>query len=116
MSTADTAPRTPDQMAADVHVHAVIAGEATDYDNCGTYAGWNRHRKDRTRTCDACREAARVYTANYRAARPDVRERERRENNARTRALWRLAHLHPAQFAALLDDELSADQRRDTPS
>jgi hypothetical protein len=33
--------------------------------------------------------------------RPDIRENERRRNNARTRALWRLADEHPDEFRRL---------------
>ena len=46
-----------------------------------------------------------LRTRAYRASTPAARERERRRNAARQRALVRLARAHPEEFKALLDEE-----------
>jgi hypothetical protein len=39
--------------------------------NCGTYAGWNSHRRSQETPCDACKAAFRDYTRAYRRAGRD---------------------------------------------
>jgi hypothetical protein len=58
--------------------------------------------------CDPCREANADYKREWRS-RSGVGERDRRRNEARRRALWRLAQEHPLRFRELLADELSGD-------
>lgn len=78
---------------------------------CGTRAGYIRHiKKDRTPPCAECREAHRIYMRKYRED-SEHRQATRDGNNARTRALWRLADLHPAEFQQLVEDEKAAIQR-----
>lgn len=48
------------------------------------------------------------YMRAYRASRPEYRVRERARANARNRALRRLTLLYPAEYGALLRDELRA--------
>lgn len=75
-------------------------------DKCGTYAGYNQHRRDRTPTCPACRAAATDYQRKRRAENPDIYDQEKFLNGIRGRALWRLASLHPDEFQALVAEEL----------
>jgi hypothetical protein len=76
----------------------------------GTYAGWNWHQRTKTPQCEPCRQANRIYVAEWRAKNPDARERERRMDRLRHRALWRLAAIHPTEFHALVEDEDRADR------
>ncbi len=73
---------------------------------CGTYAGYQRHRKAGEQTCPACREAHRAYMREWRSRGDDWR----RGNRARARALWRLAALHPEEYEHLVVVELRAEQ------
>lgn len=73
---------------------------------CGTYAGYQAHLGKHEQSCEACRAANRDQMRRYRSANPQSRERERERNKARSRALWRLADLYPAEFERLYLDEL----------
>lgn len=35
-------------------------------DKCGTYAGWNQHRRAKTQPCERCRHAFNEYQRNWR--------------------------------------------------
>lgn len=72
---------------------------------CGTYGGYQRHKRQGTQPCWSCIEANRAYTAQWRA-NPERREREKRRENARKRALWRLAQEYPARFRQLVAEEM----------
>lgn len=85
--------------------------EEKDYDNCGTYAGFNQHNRDRTRTCEACRAAATEYQRNRRKSYPEKYKEEAAMTKLRSRALWRLAHNHPNEFQVLLAEEVERDRR-----
>lgn len=71
----------------------------------GTPAGYQAHRKAGEDACSACRTAAAEYAREYRK-KPEQRRRASTYNSARSRALTRLAKLHPAQFEILLNEEL----------
>ena len=71
----------------------------------GTNAGYLAHRRAREEACAPCREAARVYQADYRAARPAQRRFNAAQNAARGRALRRLAARHPEEFRKLFEKE-----------
>jgi hypothetical protein len=72
---------------------------------CGTYAGYQTHGREGTTPCTPCRRANRAYIQEYRK-RPGIADKQARESAARSRALWRLADLHPAQFQILVDEEM----------
>jgi hypothetical protein len=72
---------------------------------CGTRSGYQKHVREDTSPCTPCRIANREYMRKYRE-RPGVMDKELDRNLARSRALWRLAHLHPTQFAILVDEEM----------
>jgi hypothetical protein len=71
----------------------------------GTRAGAVAHRKDGEKPCAPCRQGEAAYMRELRK-RPDIRENEHRKNNARARALWRLAALHRDEFERLYLIEL----------
>jgi len=73
----------------------------------GTNAGYLAHRRARPPedACDACREAARIYQAENRAANPARVARDAARNAARGRALRRLAARHPREFQELFEKE-----------
>jgi hypothetical protein len=78
----------------------------------GSYGGWQQHQKQGVPTtpecgCDAARNA---YMAGYRARHPEVRERARAHDRHRSRALSRLALLHPTEYKALLAEEQQRDE------
>lgn len=66
----------------------------------GTRSGYCNHGC----RCDDCREAHRIYAKEYRS-RPEARHYARNEPKSRARALVKLAQAHPAEFAALLNNE-----------
>lgn len=69
----------------------------------GTYSGYQKHKKDGTPACPACRTAASDYQRRYRASRKGQRDRERWVVRTRNQALHQLARDHPDEFAALVD-------------
>lgn len=73
-------------------------------DTCGSYAGYQRHKRHGQQPCAACREANRLYHLNYRQ-QPEVRQRYSQQNAARGRALEALRRRHPGEFEVLLDKE-----------
>lgn len=78
----------------------------------GTPAGYQRHRRDQEQACQPCKGAARAYAAANRSKGGPAVARESAANRARSRALWRLADLHPAQFQALFCHEMEAEGYR----
>lgn len=75
---------------------------------CGSFGGYQRHKKAGETPCDPCREANRRYMAEYRNRRPEVREADIAGLKARKRAARRLIAMHRAEFEALLAEERSA--------
>jgi hypothetical protein len=71
---------------------------------CGTYAGAMAHPRRGEDKCEPCLKAARDYVKNRRQ-RAEVRRAEYEQKTARTRALARLARLHPTEFRDLLAEE-----------
>lgn len=57
--------------------------------------------------CDACKEAQRVYVAEYRASKPEAQRRIARKQHARDRALRELARLFPTEFERLYEREVA---------
>jgi stalled ribosome alternative rescue factor ArfA len=83
----------------------------TVLDNCGTYAGYQAHRKAGEDACAECRKASAAYMReNRRTWRQTYRANAARQN-ARVRALRRLAQLYPDVLEALLQDELRRMRR-----
>ena len=73
-------------------------------DRCGTYAGAQVHRRNREKPCDPCRLASNDYMRERRK-QPHIREEEKKDTAARSRALWRLAALHPGEYQNLYREE-----------
>jgi hypothetical protein len=74
----------------------------------GTYAGWNAHKRRGIPMCQPCRDAAAAYKKRWLDAAKGRREKDREFTKAQSRALWRLAAIHPREFRALVADELRA--------
>lgn len=77
---------------------------------CGTTGGYQVHRRDKTPSCDRCREAHAAAARARRARLPVAYGREKQLAAAHSRALWRLAKEHPERFQSLVDDELAKAQ------
>lgn len=74
---------------------------------CGTYAGYQHHKKIGEKPCQPCLDANAEYTREWRARSPEIRAKGNRETAARSRALWRLAREHPQRFKKLFAEEMS---------
>ena len=79
-------------------------------ERCGTYAGWNFHRRQGTPICDGCRKAHTDYLREYRRGNPERRARDGVYNRARGKALTQLAARHPADYLRLLDAALERER------
>ena len=78
-------------------------------EKCGTYAGWNAHRRADEKPCDDCREAQRLYARERRARGGAPIERDTMMNRARSRAAWRLKGMYPVDFDMLVADEMRVE-------
>ena len=74
---------------------------------CGTYSGYQAHRRRGEPFDQACRDANAAYMREFRAENQANYTREKAANAARSRALYRLAEAHPREFGRLLLDEQS---------
>ena len=72
---------------------------------CGTYGGYQKHRRQGEPACEPCRKANANYHRGYRASGAEPYLKSLEVEKARTRALYRLAERHPVEFAALFADE-----------
>lgn len=79
--------------------------ERTDQDPCGTYAGYQRHKKAGDTSCEPCRTAAADYMRHYRARHPEKVQSAYAVSAARERAMIRLSKMYPGVFRRLLDEE-----------
>lgn len=81
----------------------------------GTYGGWNKHRREGTPTCAACRQAAKEYVDRWRIEHPESAARAVRTTNAASRArsaaLTMLKRRHPNEYERLYRAVL-AEQRK----
>ncbi len=82
---------------------------------CGTRAGYLHHLSEGEPPCADCRRANTEYKREYRKRRPSVYAREIASSGVRSRALWRLADLHPGQFQALIDEEMAREESESRP-
>jgi acyl-CoA reductase-like NAD-dependent aldehyde dehydrogenase len=69
---------------------------------CGTYAGYQRHRRAGQSACVECKAALAAYVAQYR--RDNAKWQARRRSTER-RALARLAKAHREEYLELLAQE-----------
>ena len=76
----------------------------TTFRNCGTYGGYQAHRRVHEPACEPCLAANAAESARYRT-NPAARDRVRWLNKTRGRALERLAREHPRRFLELLAAE-----------
>jgi hypothetical protein len=73
----------------------------------GTPAAYQRHHRVGDPPCDDCLAAHAAYQRGIRERNPIVRRRQHRTQDARRRALARLAEEQPARFKVLYAEELS---------
>jgi hypothetical protein len=74
---------------------------------CGTFGGYQRHKKAKEEACDQCRDAQRRYTAEWRKKTPKGqadREMNLVRLRARREATKRLIAQHRSEFHALLTE------------
>jgi len=76
---------------------------------CGTYGGYQRHKKQGDTPCGPCRIANRDYQRSRRDSDPEIRARGRRDTRTRSRALYRLLAAHPDEFHRFWLEELAKD-------
>ncbi len=81
-------------------------------DRCGTYAGAQVHRRQDEKLCDPCRQAHAAHIAAWRKKRPDLHAENVATQDARNRALRRLARLHPRDMRRLYLEEMTARRVR----
>jgi hypothetical protein len=75
---------------------------------CGTYPGYQAHRRRGDEICVPCRDACADYHRDRRDRRPESLRREQDARKARRRALSRLAEQHQEQYRALYREEQDA--------
>lgn len=80
---------------------------------CGTYAGLGAHRRADEDPCDACKRAGAAYMARWRKRRPDLHAENLATQEARSRALRRLARMHPRDMRRLYLEEMAAGRVRE---
>lgn len=71
---------------------------------CGSYGGYQRHKKAGEQACDGCREANRRYMQARRAERPEERDAALAGLRARRDAIKILISRHEDEFRALMAD------------
>jgi len=72
-------------------------------DACGTYAGFQRHRKAGVAPCDGCLAASAAYQVEYRRRRSAAAtERAARTQRVRRRAIAVLVRRHRKELAAIV--------------
>jgi hypothetical protein len=72
-------------------------------------AGYRAHIYYRDTVCAGCKKANNDYHREHRKTHPERRAYDRRTALARSRALERLAKLHPTEFKTILREERLAD-------
>ena len=80
--------------------------ESVADDRCGTYAGWQAHRKRGEQTCGFCRSAKADYQRQYRLD-PVAKRRNREQAKARDEALKVLGHRYPDEYQRLYVEALA---------
>lgn len=69
---------------------------------CGTYGGYQHHKKAGESACEPCLEANRRYRSTYRRDRPEVLQRDIAGLRARNAAVKALIDAHRDEFQELL--------------
>jgi len=84
----------------------------TDATEHGTHAGYRRHVDAGEPACDACLEGNAAYVQKWRIEHPASRGARNRYQNARGRAMTRLAQAHPGEFDVYMAEELRVETSR----
>lgn len=75
----------------------------------GTRAGWLQHRKEGKKPCRPCLDANAAYMREHRSKTTGWRD----QNQARSRAAWRLVDLHRDEFEQLYIEERMKQRNAD---
>jgi hypothetical protein len=78
---------------------------------CGTSASYQRHRRRGEEPCGPCKAAIAEHSRDVRARNGIATDKRRVK--VRSRALTKLAHLHPDDFHRLLLDEYAAERAKE---
>lgn len=77
---------------------------------CGTYAAWQRHKKNNEDPCESCWRARRQYQRAYRKVAPrSESDRRKAHRRAHRRALVALSQRYSTAFLDLLGKELAKE-------
>jgi hypothetical protein len=68
----------------------------------GTYAGYQRHKREGTTPCTDCLRANAEYRKQYRASHPAARDKQMIAEKRRAMALQELARRHDREFMRIL--------------
>lgn len=79
---------------------------------CGTYRGWAAHRRADEYPCHPCKQANAAYMQGWRKRRPEMHAEHVATQDARNRALRRLARLHPQDMRRLYAAEMASARTR----
>jgi hypothetical protein len=69
---------------------------------CGTYAGYQRHRRVGEEACAACRAASAAYMRDIRNRKPEMRSAAYRQYQHRERALAELRRRHEDEYQEII--------------
>jgi hypothetical protein len=86
-----------------------VTRSADPHPRCGSYTGFNRHKKAGEEACEPCRLARNEYHRTYRS-RPEVKAKRLAAKSARERALTRLGREYPHRLRQLLWEETRRDR------
>lgn len=89
--------------------------EPAERAGCGTYPGYQTHKRRGEAACPECLAANAAYARQWRAAavpNEAAAARARSDRRARGRALTRLARAHRAEFLRMYQEELAKAGRR----
>lgn len=75
---------------------------------CGTYGGYQHHRRVNGTPCEPCRTAAARYRKDYRAASAKAKERDRKQARAYAAASAALRERYFAEFQELYRREFES--------
>lgn len=77
--------------------------------NCGSRAGYKRHRREGEEACGPCKKAHAAYSRDYRTDGGEPMLKYRTEARVKARAMRKLARRYPDEFRALLIAEKKAE-------
>lgn len=77
-------------------------------ETCGTYGGYQTHKRYGEEPCRPCRDASNAYARQYRKVQPTTVKLDRLQAKVRARALSKLAEVYPDDFQQLYAAEITS--------